>query len=267
MTKSKTIIRGFTLIELLVVISIIAVLVALLLPALSRARELSKQTRCLNQLRQVGITHESYVTDRDGQLLPWSYGQYGGAFAVEALRTYYGEQNEFHLCPTAEELPPTGLTYEWSGGWILGSAKHAWRGVRADASTTVTSYGINGFMYDPLIGDYNNLGGRDYAEPGAWPDQWFGNAFAVQKPSYTPLIFDAIWGNAWPSEDDPVPADLFFGEMDNYPHHMGRVCVDRHDMAVNIAFVDGHAEHVPLRQLWNLYWHVDWEPQGEQAMP
>jgi len=58
-------IAGFTLIELLVVISIIAVLISILLPALGRARSLAKQTVCQTQLRQWGLAFEIYAQEND----------------------------------------------------------------------------------------------------------------------------------------------------------------------------------------------------------
>jgi prepilin-type N-terminal cleavage/methylation domain-containing protein len=61
--------RGFTLIELLVVISIIGVLVGILLPALGNARETSRRTKCLTNLKGMGVTFQLYMNDNQ-EILP-----------------------------------------------------------------------------------------------------------------------------------------------------------------------------------------------------
>src|SRR3989339_194630 len=66
--KMKKIKKGFTLIELLVVIAIIAILAAMLLPALSQAREKARQANCMNNLKQVGLALFMYCMDYDDYL-------------------------------------------------------------------------------------------------------------------------------------------------------------------------------------------------------
>ena len=98
---------SFTLIELLVVVAMIAVLVAILLPALSMVRERGRQIACLAKLRDVGLRFECYMQDH-ADVYPPAFHTNGTDYLIDtpwnacAMRSYFVQPADTILqCPTA----------------------------------------------------------------------------------------------------------------------------------------------------------------------
>ena len=256
-TTKNSISSAFTLIELLVVIASIAILAAMLLPTLSRAKLKAKDTQCMSNTKQLGLAHSMYLGDFN-KSFQYTYDQ---NLWMATLLAYYARVDAVRVCPAAST--PTARTV-FSSQYTLGAADQKW-GWKPYGTNYSGSYGYNGWLY---TGDYSIrivTGG---------PEDWkYASETSVRKTANTPVFADAVWVDGWPQETEGPAKDLYNGGNNTY---MARFTVARHlgiaptaaprniaassDLVggIEVAFMDGHASSVRLRQLWTLDWHNNW---------
>jgi prepilin-type N-terminal cleavage/methylation domain-containing protein len=249
--------NGFTLIELLVVIAIIAILAAMLLPVLSRAKGKAKGISCLSNLRQLGIAQSMYAAEFG---ISFQYTANCNLWMAQLL-SYHAQVEAVRVCPVAPN--PTTRTVE-SVMYTYGAGDMMWKW--APYSTIYEgSYALNGWLY---TGNYSvdNLA----ATPNSWK---YSSESSILQPASTPLFGDAMWVDGWPQESEGPARDLYLGSENTY---MGRFTLARHGTlnpasaprniwrptdvvgAINVVLCDGHAEAAKLNTLWTLNWHKGW---------
>lgn len=208
---------GFTLVELLVVIGIIATLIAILLPALGKARQAAKKAACMSNQRQLMMAAQAYMVNNKGAfpyqfgntrgITPWSVGDYVGPASagntrwnwVYSLRTFLKNSQGAFLCPEnvvqLSGKPEDYCSYRANG--------------------IITTFGGQKFR-DPsrviAIADNNSLTTGSVIGPGSFTN------------NVTRMQSEAVW-SGWERFGDAVL-------IADKPHAGGRV----------YAFLDGHCE-------------------------
>ena len=236
--------RGFTLIELLVVVSIIALLIAILLPSLGKARRMAKTAKCLASARGISQSMNIYMADYSG---PMAYHNVGNTYWSQSLAPYGGGQAN-RQCP--EAMGPNPNYSPGSTAQYQGSSTFPWANFAISTPVDTGCYTLNGWIY---------RGGDSMTAYALDPGTFWAFPYS-RSASNIPLASDGSWPDAWPEYGDSAPSlqqesDGSGGDNNN---QMLRVAIARHGKAVNVAFMDSHAETVPLQKLWTLQWHSSW---------
>jgi len=241
--------KAFTLIELLVVIAIIALLMAILMPSLNKARKQARTVICQSNLHQWALVWEMYTSDYDGSFHPgtdYSYLEPSAWTWLICLQDYYGKMGDIRCCPEAKPGNSRG-----------GAAAVSWyyHNPSLKRDGFYGSYGNNVWVSNPGLRLNAAWGGGIQDHVFKWPTKWNWRTRQSKGADNIPVMGGAWYDEAWPEHTDEPPPDADRVYGDQTGPNMCRFCLDRHNGHVNMLFMDWSLRKVGLKELWTFKWH------------
>ena len=255
--------HGFTLIELLVVISIIALLLSILTPSLSKAKDHAKSIVCKSNLRGWHLAWQMYLNENKNRFAAFKDTAGGWSWQdwIDGLKPYFSD-DKFFECPSARKKLFMPNSTDLGDRGYMGTTHSSWNVVyyssRQGKDVDIFGgYGMNYWVSD-IKGEVAEFYGYDY-------DKFWKSDLTVGSGKRVPLFMDGIWCGGAP-EDTDVPRSNEEDFLMDFPD-MNRFALKRHSKGPQVIYIDGQGEKTSIKELWKMNWHRQFNTRNFWTLP